>query len=178
MSVFDRRAQEATDYLRKWILVYLSAISERSIGVHFHNYFSNYITEKILGTTESFHPVLTAVASTAREPAAIATGKPYLADAIAALKASVTRLSSLLTELQEMSTQTGRLGLDEVDEVNVPALLSQARFNVGARRLLKLHKYHSWMISIFHNDVPSLHANWQMRRRDTGVKSGQRYVCF
>ncbi|CAE6449212.1 unnamed protein product [Rhizoctonia solani] len=95
MSVFDRRAQEATDYLRKWILVYLSAIS----------------------TTESFHPVLTAVASTAREPAAIATGKPYLADAIAALKASVTRLSSLLTELQEMSTQTGRLGLDEVDEI-------------------------------------------------------------
>ncbi|CAE6442649.1 unnamed protein product [Rhizoctonia solani] len=100
MSVFERRAREATDYLRKWILVYLSAISERSIG-----------------TKESFYPVLTAVASTAREPAAIATGKPYLADAIAALKASVNRLSSLLAELKEIPTQAGRLGLDEVDEI-------------------------------------------------------------
>ncbi|KAJ1300573.1 hypothetical protein OPQ81_002227 [Rhizoctonia solani] len=107
MSVFDRRAREATDYLHKWILVYLSAISERS-----------------LGTNEPFHPVLTAVASTAREPAAIATGKPYLADAIAALKASVARLSSLLAELKEMPTQTGRLGLDEVDEIVEAAQVS------------------------------------------------------
>ncbi|CUA76159.1 Nuclear pore complex protein Nup205 [Rhizoctonia solani] len=107
MSVFDRRAQEATDYLRKWILVYLSAISERSIG-----------------TNEPFHPVLTAVASTAREPAAIATGKPYLADAIAALKASVARLSSLLAELKDVPTQTNRLGLDEVDEIVQAAQVS------------------------------------------------------
>ncbi|CAE6492429.1 unnamed protein product [Rhizoctonia solani] len=107
MTVFERRAREATDYLRKWILVYLSAISERSIG-----------------TNEPFHPVLTAVASTAREPAAIATGKPYLADAIAALKASVAQLSSLLAELKEMPTQTSRLGLDEVDEIVQAAQVS------------------------------------------------------
>ncbi|KEP47882.1 structural constituent of nuclear pore protein [Rhizoctonia solani 123E] len=106
MSVFDRRAQEATDYLRKWILVYLSSISERSIG-----------------TNEPFYPVLTAVASTAREPAAIATGKPYLADAIAALKASVARLSSLLAELKDIPTQS-RLGLDEVDEIVQAAQVS------------------------------------------------------
>ncbi|KAF8760740.1 Nucleoporin [Rhizoctonia solani] len=135
MSVFDRRAREATDYLHKWILVYLSAISERSIG-----------------TTESFHPVLTAVCSTAREPAAIATGKPYLADAIAALKASVARLSSLLAELKEIPTQTGRLSL------------------MRLMRLSKLPKSHSSTILTFHNGVHLLHANWPLRRMDIRVK--------
>ncbi|KAF8742046.1 Nucleoporin, partial [Rhizoctonia solani] len=141
MSVFDRRAREATDYLHKWILVYLSAISERSIG-----------------TTESFHPVLTAVASTAREPAAIATGKPYLADAIAALKASVARLSSLLAELKEIPTQTGRLSLDEVDEIVQAAQVSffddldipQRRAFAARELALAADGYQSEVRSILH----------------------------
>lgn len=32
MTVFDQRARNATNYLQKWVLVYLSAIGERSIG--------------------------------------------------------------------------------------------------------------------------------------------------
>ncbi|KAB5590005.1 Nuclear pore complex protein [Ceratobasidium theobromae] len=120
MTVFDQRARNATNYLQKWVLVYLSAIGERSIG-----------------TNEPFHPVLTAVASTAREPAAIATGKPYLADAIAALRSSVNRLSSLLVELKEMPMQTGKLGIDEVDEIVQAAQVSfLGELDIPQRRAL------------------------------------------
>ncbi|KAG8681201.1 hypothetical protein FRC08_015790, partial [Ceratobasidium sp. 394] len=120
ITVFDQRARDATDYLRKWVLVYLSAITERSIG-----------------TNTLFRPVLTAVASTAREPAAIAAGRPYLSDAIAALRAGVKRLGSLLAELKEVQARTGRLGMDEVDEVVQAAQVSfLSELDIPQRRAL------------------------------------------
>ncbi|KAG9119549.1 hypothetical protein FRC07_005386 [Ceratobasidium sp. 392] len=109
ITIFDQRARDATDYLKKWVLVYLSAIAERSIG-----------------TNCPFRPVLTAVASTAREPAAIAAGRPHLSDAMAALRASVARLRSLLAELKEVQARTGRLGMDEVDEYPAAKQIVQA----------------------------------------------------
>ncbi|KAG8791523.1 hypothetical protein FRC12_008949 [Ceratobasidium sp. 428] len=107
ITVFDQRARDATDYLKKWVLVYLSAITERSIG-----------------TNTLFRPVLSAVASTAREPAAIVAGRPYLSDAIAALRAGSERLGNLLAELKEVRARTGRLGMDEVDEIVQAAQVS------------------------------------------------------
>ncbi|KAG8742094.1 hypothetical protein FRC10_002030 [Ceratobasidium sp. 414] len=120
ITVFDQRARDATDYLKKWVLVYLSAIAERSMG-------NNTV----------FRPVLTAVASTAREPAAIVAGRPYLSDAIAALRAGVERLGSLLVELKEVQARTGRLGMDEVDEIVQAAQVSfLSELDIPQRRAL------------------------------------------
>ncbi|QRV99342.1 structural constituent of nuclear pore protein [Ceratobasidium sp. AG-Ba] len=89
------------------------------------------------GTNAHFRPVLTAVASTTREPAAIATGRPYLSDAIAALRAGVDRLVNLLGELKEIEARMSRLGMDEVDEIVQAAQISfLSELDIPQRRAL------------------------------------------
>jgi hypothetical protein len=75
-----------------------------------------------------------------------------------------------------MPTQTGKLGVDEVDEVSSNRLRHQQAKNMVLHRLFKLPKFLSLANLIFLSGVPSPHESWPAQQKDIGTTCGRRYV--